>query len=147
EAEASQPAHKRSVVWHAKLIGIITFLSRIVGLGREMIAFRYFGDTGVWAAWKVAFTVPNLFRKLLGEGAISGAFVPLYSQKLHGEVTASEFAIAAVNLLIGLLLTLTILGEAILVTLLFTVDFLPNNLLVVKFSIIMLPYVTLVCLT
>lgn len=146
----SAPAEQRparSFVFHAKLIGAITFLSRIVGLLREMIAFRYFGDTGVWAAWKVAFTVPNLFRKLLGEGALSAAFVPLYAQAVQRDENANDFAAAAVNVLTGLLLGLTILGEAILVALLVFCDWSPNNLLVLRFSVVMLPYVTLVCLT
>lgn len=150
--EASPPAPERSVVGHAKLIGVITFLSRIVGLVREMIAFRYFGDTGVWAAWKVAFTVPNLFRKLLGEGALSAAFVPLYAQAVKrdqadGLNESNDFAAAAVNLLAGVLVAVTILGELLLVVLLGFFEWSPNNLLVLRFSVIMLPYVTLVCMT
>ncbi len=139
----------KSFVSHAKLIGVITFLSRIVGLAREMIAFRCFGDTGVWAAWKVAFTVPNLFRKLLGEGALSAAFVPLYAQAIERDPAdvANEFAAAAVNVLTAILITLTIVGEIILAGLWFGVTWSPNNQLVLLFSFIMLPYVTLVCLT
>lgn len=153
----NSPGVARSFVWHAKLIGVITFVSRIVGLLREMIAFRYFGDTGVWAAWKVAFTVPNLFRKLLGEGALSAAFVPLYAQAVKREEhvadgqqagdSANDFAAASVNLLTGLLLGVTILGEFILVAMLILFEWSPNNLLVLRFAAIMLPYVTLVCLT
>src|SRR5262245_20010135 len=137
----------RSFVFHAKLIGAITFLSRLVGLLREMIAYRYFGDTGVWAAWKVAFTVPNLFRKLLGEGALSAAFVPLYAQAVERNENSNDFAAASVNVLTALLVALTILGEAILIALLLFCDWSPNNLLVLRFSVVMLPYVTLVCLT
>jgi putative peptidoglycan lipid II flippase len=146
-APVDEQSKARSFIFHAKLIGAITFLSRIVGLLREMIAFRYFGDTGVWAAWKVAFTVPNLFRKLLGEGALSAAFVPLYAQAIQRDENANDFAAAAVNVLTGLLIALTIFGEAILIALLFFFDWSPNNLLVLRFSVVMLPYVTLVCLT
>jgi putative peptidoglycan lipid II flippase len=146
-APVEAPLPARSFVFHAKLIGAITLLSRVVGLLREMIAFRCFGDTGVWAAWKVAFTVPNLFRKLLGEGALSAAFVPLYAQAVQRGRGASDFAAAAVNVLIGLLVALTILGEAILIALLLLCEWSPNNLLVLRFSVVMLPYVTLVCLT
>jgi putative peptidoglycan lipid II flippase len=154
EHEEQVRQSSRSFVSHAKLIGIITFLSRLVGLGREMIAFRCFGDTGVWAAWKVAFTVPNLFRKLLGEGALSAAFVPLYAQAIareqagRGDVEpANDFAAAAVNVLTAILLTLTAVGELVLLVLWISFDWSPNNLLVLRFSVIMLPYVTLVCLT
>ncbi len=74
-----------SFVSHAKVIGVMTFLSRILGLVREMIASNYFGAGTIWAAWKVAFTIPNLFRKLLGEGALSAAFIPLYAQAMKRE--------------------------------------------------------------
>src|SRR5687767_3451224 len=140
----ARPVKVRSVVSHAKLIGVVTLLSRMVGLLREMIAFRYFGDTGVWAAWKVAFTVPNLFRKLLGEGALSAAFIPLYAQAVAREkdlpsehaASANDFAAASVNVLSAILLGLTILGEFVVVALLVCFDWSPNNLLVLKFSVI-----------
>jgi hypothetical protein len=58
----------------------LTFISRLLGLARESIAANYFGASPVYAAFQFAFTVPNLFRKLLGEGALSAAFIPLYAQ-------------------------------------------------------------------
>ncbi|HQY89183.1 MAG TPA: lipid II flippase MurJ, partial [Tepidisphaeraceae bacterium] len=60
---------------HAKLVGFITFLSRIVGLLREQIAAHYFGAHWIWSAWKIAFTIPNLFRKLLGEGGMGRVYL------------------------------------------------------------------------
>src|SRR5688572_24520316 len=73
-------ATTRSFVGHAKLIGFLTFISRLLGLVRESIAAAYFGSSAIYAAFQFAFTVPNLFRKLLGEGALSAAFIPLYAQ-------------------------------------------------------------------
>src|SRR5687767_697324 len=69
-----------SFVSHAKAIGAITFVSRLLGLARESIAANYFGAGAVWSAFTVAFTIPNLFRKLFGEGALSAAFITLYAQ-------------------------------------------------------------------
>jgi putative peptidoglycan lipid II flippase len=143
-----------SFLRHARLIGGITLLSRLVGLAREMVAFRLFGDTGVWAAWKVAFTVPNLFRKLLGEGALASAFVPLYARQVEQDergasafATAPEFTRAGLTLLFWVLLAVTVVGEGVLLAILWLVELSPNNQLVLRFSIVMLPYVTLVCLT
>src|SRR5687767_12694727 len=68
-----------SFLSHARLIGAITLLSRILGLGREMIAAAYFGPVA-WSAFTIAFTIPNLFRKLFGEGALSAAFIPMYAR-------------------------------------------------------------------
>src|SRR3954447_3583559 len=96
-------AHK-SFVSYAKLIGVITFISRILGMARESIAANYFGANAVYSAFTFAFTIPNLFRKLLGEGALSAAFIPLYAQAVKkerggaaGELSANHFAAASVN--------------------------------------------------
>src|SRR5262245_57596633 len=77
---AAQSRAGRSFASHAKLIGAITLLSRLLGMARESIAANYFGGGMVYSAFQFAFTVPNLFRKLLGEGALSAAFIPLYAQ-------------------------------------------------------------------
>src|SRR3954463_14359486 len=76
----SQTRSTKTFVSHAKLIGAITFGSRLLGMARESIAANYFGGGMVYSAFQFAFTVPNLFRKLLGEGALSAAFIPLYAQ-------------------------------------------------------------------
>src|SRR4051794_39305793 len=100
-----EPATRvRSFVWHAKLIGAITFLSRILGMARESIASYFFGASPAYAAFTFAFTIPNLFRKLLGEGALSAAFIPLYAQAVKNQRTpdgmhADDFAAASVNML------------------------------------------------
>src|SRR5437868_9313 len=114
----------KTFVSHAKLIGVITFVSRLLGMARESIAANYFGGGMVYSVFQFAFTVPNLFRKLLGEGALSAAFIPLYAQAVKressrgepasagGTLSANEFAAASVNLLCSILLALTIVGEA-----------------------------------
>ena len=65
---AAKPAQAVSFLKHAKLIGSLTFASRIFGLGREIVAGHYMGTGLVASAFTVAFTIPNLFRKLFGEG-------------------------------------------------------------------------------
>src|SRR5688500_15026631 len=163
-----------SFVSHAKAIGAITFISRLLGMAREAIAANYFGAGAVWSAFTVAFTTPNLFRKLLGEGALSAAFIPLYAQAVKREsgarhaapqpqddaaapaaaprrgaddpaaMSASDFAAASVNLLCAILLGITLVGELILWSLTFF-HLRPDYLLAVKLAMVMLPYVLLVC--
>src|SRR4051794_33147453 len=121
EQEPPFAAPAKSFLGHAKLIGALTFVSRIVGLAREMVASHYLGAGVVANAFTVAFTIPNLFRKLLGEGALSAAFIPLYAQATRRGTTesgenAADFAAASVNLLVLILLAITIVGEAILFT-------------------------------
>src|SRR3954447_22510842 len=110
---AAAPAPARSFVGHAKLIGFYTLLSRIMGLGREVVAAHFLGTELVASAFTVAFTIPNLFRKLFGEGALSAAFIPLYAQSLKKESPdeANAFAAAGINLLCVVLLVITLIGE------------------------------------
>jgi putative peptidoglycan lipid II flippase len=141
----------KSVLGHAKLIGALTFLSRIVGLAREVVAGHYLGTGVVANAFTVAFTIPNLFRKLLGEGALSASFIPLYAQALKRGTTetgepAAEFAAASVNLLAMILLGITVVGEAVIAALIFGASGnRPDYVLMLKFAAVMLPYVMLVC--
>lgn len=142
-----QPAKAKSFVHHAKLISLLTLVSRILGVLRESLAARYFGAGLVSTAFTVAFTIPNLFRRLFGEGALSAAFIPLYSQALRSQdrEEARRFAIASVNLLCVILLTLTIVGELILAGIAIFVKLQWHHLLTVKLTAIMLPYVLLIC--
>jgi putative peptidoglycan lipid II flippase len=177
----AEPPRTRSFVAHAKLIGGLTLVSRFFGLGREVVAGHYLGTAVVGSAFTVAFVVPNLFRKLFGEGALSAAFIPLYAQAVKAEperlevrgqaleagdgspvsnvgplsystsnpqplTSANDFAAAAVNLLVAILVALTVVGEGVLVALL-AVDhgFRPDRVLMLKLTAVMLPYVVLIC--
>src|SRR5437764_12256765 len=97
---AERPSASRAFVGHAKLIGLLTLISRFLGLGREIVAGHYLGTGLVASAFTVAFTIPNLFRKLFGEGALSAAFIPLYAPAIKHEHPgkAHEVAGAAGNL-------------------------------------------------
>jgi putative peptidoglycan lipid II flippase len=156
-AAPAKPA--KTFVSHAKLIGVITFVSRLLGMARESIAANYFGANAVYSAFTFAFTIPNLFRKLLGEGALSAAFIPLYAQAVKREqstgvqasacmsedLSANDFAAASVNLLCSILLALTLIGEFLLVAIVGLIPMRPDRLLAMQLIMIMLPYVLLVC--
>ncbi len=60
-----------------------TFLSRILGLAREVLTAALFGATRQLDAFLVAYTLANLSRRLLAEGALSAAFVPEFSRSLE----------------------------------------------------------------
>ena len=113
-----------------------------------MIAAKYFGAGVVWSAFQYAFTIPNLFRKLLGEGALAAAFIPLYTKAIKnqsGEGSANDFASASVSLLISILIAVALVGEMVLVAILFLADMRSSTQLAVKLTIVMLPYVIFVC--
>jgi putative peptidoglycan lipid II flippase len=151
ETEPPIAAPAKSFLRHAKLIGGLTLMSRVVGLVREVVAAHYLGARMVASAFTIAFTIPTQFRKLLGEGALSAAFIPLYAQaqKRGGTETgesASDFAAASVNLLIAILLGITIVGEGVIATAAhFSPADRPDRILMFKFAAVMLPYVVFVC--
>ena len=62
-------------------IGIATMVSRVLGLVREQAYSALMGTTPVAGAFFYAFMAPNLFRRLLGEGALTAAFIPIFKAK------------------------------------------------------------------
>jgi putative peptidoglycan lipid II flippase len=74
----------------AGTIGGLTMVSRILGFAREMLSARILGAGAAAEVFQLAFLIPNLFRRLFGEGAFSSGFVPLFSKRLHGEGGEAE---------------------------------------------------------
>jgi putative peptidoglycan lipid II flippase len=66
-------------------IGGLTMVSRVLGFVRDMVASRILGAGAAAEVFQIAFLLPNLFRRLFGEGAFSSGFVPLFSKRLNGE--------------------------------------------------------------
>src|SRR3990172_6043941 len=69
----------------ARAAGVVsgaTFLSRILGLIRDLIIARAFGAGTATDAFFAAFRLPNMLRELLGEGALSAAFIPVFTESL-----------------------------------------------------------------
>ena len=78
----------------------LTLVSRVLGLVRDMMINHYLGVGARSDAWNAAFQLPNLFRRIFGEGAFNSAFVPLYSGKLtKGDEHAFEYGNRVVFLL------------------------------------------------
>jgi putative peptidoglycan lipid II flippase len=80
--EGALPPRRRLAV-SAAIFGVATGLSRVLGLVREMIASYYFGVGGKINAFTVAFQLPNLFRALVADAALSSAFVPVFTDLLE----------------------------------------------------------------
>jgi putative peptidoglycan lipid II flippase len=96
----------------ATVIGTGTLLSRILGFFRDMVIANFFGAGMAADAFFVAFRIPNLWRRLVGEGSLTISFIPVYTEYLTQrseeetrKVTDIAFTIAGVILLI-----LTVLG-------------------------------------
>ena len=72
-----------------------TGLSRVVGLAREIVASSYFGTSGAFSAFTLAFQVPNLIRSLFADAALSAAFVPVFSELLEKGNRKDAFKLAS----------------------------------------------------
>ena len=92
----------------ASTVSLLTLLSRITGFARETLIASAFGANAVTDAFRVAFLIPNLFRRLFAEGAFSQAFVPVLA------ATRAEQGDAATQVLIDKVATL--LAWAVLIT-------------------------------
>ena len=74
----------------ATSVGAGILLSRLTGFLRDLVIARFFGTTLAADAYAAAIKIPNVLRNLLGEGALSAAFVPVYSSLLDAEPEESE---------------------------------------------------------
>ena len=125
-----------------------TMTSRILGLVREVVYASFMGTGPVASAFKLAFMVPNLFRRLLGEGALTAAFIPIFK---HKEVKEGDAAMwrAANAVVSGLLVAagaVTVLALLGITGALAGVGFTPETTLMLQLLRFMFPYMLLVCL-
>jgi putative peptidoglycan lipid II flippase len=89
-----------------------TILSRILGYIRDMLVANLFG-TGMFAdAFYAAFRIPNLFRRMFGEGSFSTAFIPVLSEYLHKKEKSEvqNFLSTAFTILLLILVVISVLG-------------------------------------
>ncbi len=89
-----------------------TFLSRILGLIRDMLLARYLGAGGNSDAFFIALKIPNLFRRFFAEGSMQSAFIPIFSKLLaKNEQEAKEFSAQVFTLFFLMLGVVIILFE------------------------------------
>lgn len=77
------------------VVALATVLSRVLGLVRESAAAAVFGASALNSAFTTAFTLPNLLRRLLGEGALTAAFVPTLTRELEQNDRAGAFRLVS----------------------------------------------------
>jgi len=83
--QIEKPRPADNVARSAGIVSIAVFLSRITGLVREKVMAHYFGAGLIYDAFLLGFRIPNLTRDLFAEGALSSAFVPIFTQTLAAE--------------------------------------------------------------
>ncbi len=136
-------------------IGGLTLVSRILGFVREMFVARVLGASAAADVFTLAFLIPNLFRRLFGEGAFSAGFVPLFSQRLKDDDGSAEARLFAEEVLaVFLPLLLVITGIFMIFMPLFIGLIVPDNWgsdpgktdFAVAMTRITMPYLVLICL-
>ncbi|MBW1921114.1 MAG: murein biosynthesis integral membrane protein MurJ, partial [Deltaproteobacteria bacterium] len=105
-------SEKQSVSHAAGTVGFFTFVSRVIGLARDIVIARFFGAGMAADAFFVAFRIPNLLRRLFAEGSLTIAFIPVFTEYLtqKSRHDAFELARAVLTLLSILLALVTVLG-------------------------------------
>lgn len=141
-----------SLIKSGAIVALLTFLSRIFGLIRELFIAYSFGTGKIADAVNIAFKIPNLFRRIFGEGALSLVFIPIFNQKLNKSTeSAKEFASKTFSMLIFTLIILTLVMEIFMpqIMLIIAPGFLEDQLkfdLTVMLCRITAPYVILISL-
>lgn len=128
-------------------MGAATLLSRLLGMVREIVYARFMGDGAVAGAFQVAFQIPNLFRRLLGEGALTAAFIPVFKEREKNSGDAGMWR-AANAVLSGLIvvtgaLVVAVMGGVSLA--LWLGRWHPDTRLMLELLRLMFPYLLLAC--
>lgn len=138
----------RNILRSSHIVSVLTALSRVMGLLREMLMAYLFGTTLFKTAFDVAFQIPNLFRNLLGEGALSAAFVPVFSESIEkdGPEAAHRLAGRVMTLLATVLAVIVLVGMVLITGAIEFLSLGPKAATVLPLLRIMLPYTFFICL-
>ncbi|MGE5193335.1 MAG: murein biosynthesis integral membrane protein MurJ, partial [Deltaproteobacteria bacterium] len=134
-----------------RIVASSTLVSRLLGMVREMASGWLFGLGPVWDAFSFAFMIPNLARRLFGEGALSATFLPVFARQLENDSdprrpSAWQLASAVLTFLAAGLAAMVLAGELILWGLSPLLAGHADARLLLGLTAVMLPYTLLMCL-
>lgn len=155
EQAGGKTVKQSSLLRSSGVVGVMTLLSRVLGLVRDVVIANLFGATGSADAFFVAFKIPNFLRRLFAEGAFSQAFVPVLSEyRETRDLLAVQLLVNRVAGTLGLiLLVITLLAIAVapILTALFAPGFYMHDsdkfALAADMLRITFPYLLLISLT
>jgi putative peptidoglycan lipid II flippase len=113
---------QRSFARNTAIFSVLTGLSRIAGLLREVLASSYFGLSPQFSAFTLAFYIPNVVRSLFADSALSAAFVPVFTELLEENRKREAFRLASTLFMVmlaalGAICALFILSAGLIVPL------------------------------
>ena len=139
-----------STIGNVFTVGAFTSLSRVLGLVREMLQSRLIGAGVAQSAFTLAFAIPNMARKLFGEGALTAAFVPVFKGEAEtaGIEKAARLARAVmttVMLVLGAVVALALAGVLGAAAGADAFGFAPRTRLTLSLVAILVPYMLAIC--
>jgi putative peptidoglycan lipid II flippase len=146
---AHRRARRHPLIVGAVLTGLGTLLSRMSGLLRDMATASLLGlaGSGVADAFAFAYSIPNLFRRLFGEGALAASYLPVFSAQFEKDARLGwQLASVLFAWLTLLLSVLALLAEGVLGLLWLVCGDAPRVHLLLGLAAVMMPYLMLVCL-
>lgn len=143
-------AKKHHVLKNAATVGMFTSLSRVLGLAREMLQSRFIGAGVEQSAFALAFAIPNMARKLFGEGALTAAFVPVFKGQLETQSMeqARKLARAVMTmalLMLGSIVVLVFAGLQTATVFSGELELGRRSVLTISLVKTMLPYMIFIC--
>ncbi len=111
QTPAAAPPPQGGILRAASTVGSWTLASRFLGLARDMLNAQVLGDSPAMDAFALAFRIPNLFRRMFGEGAFASALVPVWGdvRRTRGREDASQWLGSVLSLLGGALIAVVLL--------------------------------------
>ncbi len=86
--------HKRQILKSASIISIITVASRILGYVRDQRLTLLLGTTGIADSFVLAYRIPNILRRLVGEGSMTASFIPVFTDYMRNRSREETWAFA-----------------------------------------------------
>nr|WP_279386524.1 murein biosynthesis integral membrane protein MurJ [Motiliproteus coralliicola] len=152
---SAESSRRRSLLGSSAVVGLMTMLSRVMGLVRDIVIAHGFGAGASADAFFVAFKIPNFLRRLFAEGAFSQAFVPVLSEyRTQGSLNEVKVLVdrvaGSLGLVLSLLTAVAVLAAPFL-AMLFAPGFYLNDAAKYQLTVEMLrltfPYLLLISLT
>lgn len=143
---SSPPDHLSTLARAVRATSLMTLASRFGGLARDILVGRIFGATLTGSAFAAAFAIPNMFRRLFGEGALSAAFIPEYTKAHAADPREADKLASLTVCALGLVTSaLTLILELALLLILLLAPHDPERALSLRLIMVMLPFMPFIC--
>ena len=138
----------KGILKNTAVVGAMTALSRVLGLVREMFQSRLIGAGVEQSAFVLAFAIPNMMRKLFGEGALTAAFVPVFRGEVEAQRMESARRLARAVMTMSFLMLAAVSALAVVglsAALNWGVEFSERTSLTLRLTRILVPYMVFIC--